>query len=422
MKRHLIATLFGLAAIHGLSFWSQSPTGQLLAQTSTRARTLIVDLPATTATVLTDLGTQSSTLNGQVVFSQTVSPTGQISLSLRSFNFLGSSVSTRLGQTGPLGWRLRKGSAVTREFNNMTGRIRIDFELVLHYRLIDQMKGRAPVSSDDIAPLSEVLKGEYTGTFTPGMSSSQTTTQATGYANLQLSTSVLGGVRTATLTFGPAGGRLLPTAGCPGVQRLSIQPVFVRNNPGDLVPTGRSLDVFMEQVRAIWSKVCVTFEVRNPRFVNNRNFKVVTAAEEEDLMRSVSIDDAVEVFFVESFDPADLHGAGVTYGSGSIEAKIITADNNIDQNPASINNLAHELGHALSLCHPGKADCEAKEGRNPGSPGTVMCPSGFDLDNFDLQSQENADNVSNPLLRFLYLNCCQQPDCIDNCGQCPELD
>jgi hypothetical protein len=423
MRKHLIVSaLFSLVMVHGSGSWRDFPASQLLAQTSRTSRTLLVDLPASTATVLTDIGTQSSTLRGQLTFSQTVGSTGKISLTLRSFNFVGSSVKTRLGQTGPLGVKLRSGSAVTREFDNNTGRIKIDCELVLHYRLIDQIKGRVPVSSDDVAPYTEILKGQYTGTFSPGMMPSQTTTQVAGQAQFQLSTSVLGGVQTVSVMFGTAVGRLLPTVGCPGLQRLSIQPVFVRSGADDAAPTGRALDDFMQQVRAIWNKICVVFEVRDPMFVDNESYKVLTLSEEDDLMRSVNIDDAVEIFFIESFDPADKHGGGVTYSGGSVEAKIIVADNNIEQNPASINNLAHELGHALSLCHPGDADCLARAGRNPGSTGTVICPSGFDLDNPDLQSQENADNVSIPLLRYLYLYCCQQPDCLDDCGECPVLD
>ena len=390
---------------------------------SSPPRLMAIDLPETKAQVTTDLGIKSSQLKGQMVLAQTTDASGRVAVQLESFNLRASSVATSRGASGRLGMTLRKGSAVTREFNNSAGTLTIDFELVLHYPLIDRIKGLQTAGNDDRMAFTDILKGQYKAAFSPYLSAQSTTTLIDGWARWDLAKGALGLVSKVEVDFGVVPGRsILPGRCSTGLRKLAVQPVFLRSGPEDLDPTGRALPEFIERSQSIWNRACVGFEFRDPQFVDNENYKVLSEAEEGGLRGLYDTDDAVEVFFVESFQPQDLHGGGITFSSGSASAQIIVADNNLDQNPASFNNLAHEFGHALSLCHPGNAICEGRAGRNPGSPGTVICPSGFDLDNPDLQSNQNAANVSNPLLRFELNVCCLRTDCTDDCGECPDID
>jgi hypothetical protein len=417
MKRDFVLALAAACALF--------PINMLLAQTTTTSSTrlIVIDLPETKAQITTDSGLKSSQLKGQMVLAQTTDASGKVVVRLENFNIRASSVATSRGPSGRLGMTLRKGSAVTREFNNSAGTLTIDFELVLHYPLIDRIKGLQTAGNDDRMAFADILKGQYKAAFSPYLSAQSTTTLIDGWARWDLSNASLGLVSKVEVDFGVVPGRsILPGRCSTGLRKLVVQPVFVRSGPGDLEPTGRALPEFIERSQSIWNRACVSFEFRDAQFVDNENYKVLSEAEEGGLRRLYDAEDAVEVFFVESFQPQDLHGGGVTSSGGSLGAQIIVSDNNLDQNPASFNNLAHELGHALSLCHPGNAICEGRAGRHPGSPGTVICPSGLDLDNPDLQSNQNAANVSNPLLRFELNACCLRTDCANECGECPDID
>jgi hypothetical protein len=175
----------------------------------------------------------------------------------------------------------------------------------------------------------------------------------------------------------------------------------------------------------MWRRVCVDFTVRDFMYVVNSDWKTLTyeSQEEQDLMNSVNVDDCVEIFFIERWGRGDraVNGGGVTYAGGEAGAKIITSDEN--DNGVDLNHLAHELGHALDLKHPGSG-CPGEDcpDRIDGTPGTVMCPSGYLNDNPDIQSEENGRNANNPLLTFTRIRCCRDADCTDagDCGDCPE--
>ncbi|MGH9425376.1 MAG: hypothetical protein ACRD2L_03600, partial [Terriglobia bacterium] len=130
-------------------------------QTSSSTRLMVVDLPSTTARVVTDLGVQSSVFKGQIAFLQTISSTGQVLFKMQSFNFIGNQVRTRRGWSGTLGLTLKRGSAITQEFSPSTGSLKIGMEAVFHYGLIDRIKGYLPSKSDDIGVLTERMNGQY---------------------------------------------------------------------------------------------------------------------------------------------------------------------------------------------------------------------------------------------------------------------
>jgi hypothetical protein len=76
----------------------------------------------------------------------------------------------------------------------------------------------------------------------------------------------------------------------------------------------------------------------------------------------------------------------------------------------------------LTLKHPGQGFPTADQPhRIDGNTGTLMCPSGFNNDNPEINSQGNADNINNPLLTYALKVVSAGPDCADDadCGACP---
>lgn len=198
--------------------------------------------------------------------------------------------------------------------------------------------------------------------------------------------------------------------------RLCIQPVRIRTGAADASPTGAGLAFGMPGANTQWAKADVVFQVRDWMFINNAGLKVATEGAEETTIRgSVDVDDCIEIFFVENFDPESLHGGGATWSSGTANAKIISSDGNATFG-VDLTHLAHELGHVLNLCHPSAACGLASSSTN-----TLMCPSGWHNDNPKRNSRDNASNVSNPLLVWTLKAVSPGPDCTSSadCGACP---
>ena len=201
-------------------------------------------------------------------------------------------------------------------------------------------------------------------------------------------------------------------------RHLKIQPVRIGWRitlaPHGIVWTfysGDGLGFGLPQLRAEWAKADVIFTINDWITVWDSSYWVFDISESADLRSEVAVDDAVEVFFVYNFSPESMWGGGATYGSGTAGSKIITSDGNA-RGGIDFTHLAHEVGHSMGLLHP--------DGTPGVSTGTLMCPSGWMNDNPQANSQENEDNLSNPLFTFAFKLYSPGPDCTDSadCGPC----
>lgn len=203
---------------------------------------------------------------------------------------------------------------------------------------------------------------------------------------------------------------------------LCVQPVrLVRFSFISFFPviqlTGEGLAFGQPGANRQWAKADVIFEYRDWKTLFDSASFVLSEGEMSALRAKVEDDDCIEVFFARDFSPEDLFGGGVTFGAGTAGAQVISSDANA-RNGVDLTHLAHELGHVLGLRHP---DAAATASAVPASTGTLMCPSGFRNDNPRVNSQENEDLLSNPLLRFAIKARTTGPDCDDSadCGACP---
>jgi hypothetical protein len=170
-----------------------------------------------------------------------------------------------------------------------------------------------------------------------------------------------------------------------------------------------------------WAKADVVFTVRDWKTIFNSQYSTLTSGEAAALRATVDDDDCVEVFFVDKFSPASMWGGGATWSGGTASTKIISSDENAFYG-IDFTHLAHELGHTITLKHPGQGfPTAAQPHRIDASSGTLMCPSGFMNDNPTVNSQWNKDSVQNPLFTFSLKTISAGPDCQNDadCGACP---
>lgn len=201
-------------------------------------------------------------------------------------------------------------------------------------------------------------------------------------------------------------------------RNLCVQPVrvgrFIWNWPTLAIQyTGTGLNFGLPGARTQWKKADVTFTVRDWKTVWRSDLFNFSTGEAADLLDEVNDADCVEVYFVNGDNGMHNNwGGGATFSSGSANTKIISSDGNVPPN-IDLTHLAHELGHALDLPHP--------TATSSSSTNTLMCPSGFMNDNPKRNSQENKDNLSNPLLTFSIKLVSAGPDCTNSasCGLCP---
>jgi hypothetical protein len=221
-------------------------------------------------------------------------------------------------------------------------------------------------------------------------------------------------------------------------KRLCLQPVAIAREryltpelpPITIAISGSGLDFGIVGANSEWNKADIVFEVRDWNLVHDVSYSTLTEDEESDLLAEVDVDDCIEIFFVNRFEPSENHGGGVTFSGGGANSKIISSDENAFFG-VDLTHLAHELGHVMTFKHPGAGyPTAAQPHRVDGSAGTLMCPSGFRNDNPQRNSQWNADKASNPLFTFAFKALSVGPDCshsedtggyVDDCGNCPEL-
>lgn len=200
-------------------------------------------------------------------------------------------------------------------------------------------------------------------------------------------------------------------------RRLCIQPVRILSFGGGFpFPffhfSGDGLAFGQPGAATQWAKADVVFTYRDWITLFQPQFSTFSSDEAGALLATVDVDDCIEVFFVDRFSPQTLFGGGATFGLGLASSKVISSDENADFG-VDLTHLAHELGHVLALPHP--------TGAAGVSTNTLMCPSGFNNDNPKRNSQENKDNLSNPLLTFAIKLWSPGPDCqtSGDCGPCP---
>ncbi len=200
-------------------------------------------------------------------------------------------------------------------------------------------------------------------------------------------------------------------------RRLCIQPVRILSFGGGGFPpffhfSGDGLAFGQPGANTQWAKADVVFTYRDWITLFQSQFSTFSSNEAAALLAQVDVDDCIEVFFVDRFSPQDLFGGGATFGLGLASSKVISSDENADFG-VDLTHLAHELGHVLALPHP--------TGANISSTNTLMCPSGFNNDNPKRNSQQNKNNLSNPLLTFAIKAVTPGPNCQNSadCGPCP---
>lgn len=212
-------------------------------------------------------------------------------------------------------------------------------------------------------------------------------------------------------------------------KRLCLQPVRIGyfTSGGGWPPiftvhySGDGLAFGLPGAQTEWGKADVVFTVREWKNVFNVNYSTLTSGEAAALRATVDDDDCVEIFFVDRFSPNAMWGGGATWGGGTASTKIISSDENADHG-IDATHLAHEIGHAITLKHPGEGFPNASAPhRVDGSTGTLMCPSGFMNDNPQVNSQWNKDSVQNPLFTFAIKVTGPNVDCQNDadCGACP---
>ena len=210
------------------------------------------------------------------------------------------------------------------------------------------------------------------------------------------------------------------------VRKLCVQPVSIFFVDIDIhhSPTrfyydssGDGLAFGEPGARSQWEKADVVFDIRPWKTVQVNALLYLQASEIDRLRASVDDDDCIEVFFVKAFSPMSetvTRGGGTTFGCGA-NSKIISSDENV-VGGIDLTHLAHEFGHVLGLDHPDVSSA----GFYSASTGTLMCKSGFLRDNPRVNSQENKDNLANPLLVFSLRLAGGDVDCLDSvdCGRC----
>ncbi|MFC2108774.1 hypothetical protein ACFLS5_04850 [Candidatus Bipolaricaulota bacterium] len=375
-----------------------------MAQRKSEEWTLVGRIEKAVALVQTDVGEQEVPLEGQIQFSS--DPYGN-ELRVERLDLLGQSLKSERGPTGLISISLLPGART--ESSAEEGYVRSEFQATLHYELIDEILGYYTPQREEQPhnflsyreTMRGTLEGRFAGPLKPG---ERETTEFEGTLVLQLDEAKLAvliewKIYVVSIFWWERVFGLVDT--------VCIQPVFVRSGPSDSSPTGSSFNTMMSNAAALWAKCCVFFDVKPPIYVNNSSYKVLSGQTEAEALKAEhSNANCIEIFVADRFDPV-WDGGGACWAGGTAAAKIVTCDQQLSipcgsgtgecaaPNCGALNqnHLAHEIGHALNLLHPGTS----WTGMIAGSSGSVMAPSGWCADNPSGQSTHNCDSASNPL-------------------------
>ncbi len=382
-------------------------------------------------TATTDRGRQGTNLFGSIGFRVIPQQKGELALVLSGLNLVGKGVATERGDSGVISISLAQ-SEYELAYQPRTGEIGGEVEAILHYELIDRVKGykeqECKGECDKFDPYTERMIGKLSGRFEqPLQPTDKGSVQFTGEVTLELSSRVLGALKRVYLVFRV----VIDWSLFEPAEVLKIQPVFIGSGPTDPNVTGTAFTTLMNYAHDMWNRCgtvrCIRFAVNAPIYVNNSAYRVLDDSAEATALRGeVSVADAIEVFVVErmSTSLACSWGGGATFSSGTASAKIVSCDQQMSVpcpcpsactgycpcgsclcgaiNPY---HLAHELGHVLDLYHPSDS---------PYSTATsIMEPSGFCCDNPNAQSAKNCRNADNPLLFWGTAICTGSPDISD---------
>lgn len=380
----------------------------------------------------TDKGEQKTQFQGAIELQVWASGTEITRIALSGLNLVSKGVETGNGPSGTLGLMLGP-SSVQLTYDPRTGAVSGELEMILHYELINRLRGfqkqECRGECDLFAPYTQRMVGKLSARFAKPLTPlREGRVDLTGEVSFDLKAEDVTLVKSAKYTFNWGVNWTLYR---PAVV-LKIQPVFVGTGPSDPNATGKNFNTLMNYARTLWNKCgtvrCVVFSVNSPIYVNNNAYKVLdNEAEATAFMAEVNVPDAVEVFIAERMATSLTcsWGGGACWSSGTASAQVVSSDQQLAV-PCScpcpsycpcgpcqcgvVNyyHLAHELGHALNLAHPGPPGSLAAS-----SATSNLEPSGFCCDNPSLQSAQNCRNAGNPLLTFGLSLCKGSPEIMD---------
>jgi len=380
---------------------------------------------------MTEKGEEETQFFGTVEFQVWAEEKGELRMRLSKLNLVSKGVQTAEGESGTLGLRLAETSAV--EMQSRSGEFSADVEAVLHYELIDRIRGykkqECRGECDLFEPYTERMSGKLHGKFAePLEPREEGKALLEAELVLELRESVLGRIRRITvIIIVVIDWSKFKSADC-----LRIQPVFIGSGPSDPMASAAVFNTLMNYSHDMWNRCgdvrCIKFVVNSPIYVNNSAYHVLDNSTEAAALRAeVNVANAVEVFVVPemSISLACSWGGGACFSSGTASAKVVSTNQQMAVpcpcptactgycpcgsclcgaiNPY---HLAHELGHALNLPHPTGSSSTS-------TVTSIMEPSGLCCDNPNLQSAKNCRNATNPLLFSLISYCAGTPDIND---------
>jgi hypothetical protein len=355
-----------------------------------------------------------------------------LQIQLQTLNIVSEGFKTEQGETGVIGLALAEAAGEL-QYNPRTGELSAPLAGVLHYGLIDRIKGYRPQECkgecDRFESYVETVKGELIGRFQePLKPAPEGKTVLEFEVNYELAEEVLGTIR----RFYAIVVVVIDWSIFQSSDVLRIQPVFVGSGPSDPSATGTAFNTLMNYSHDMWNRCasvrCIKFVVNDPIYVNNNAYRVLdNEAEAIAFKGTVDVANAVEVFVAErmSTSLACSWGGGACFSGGTASSKVVSCDQQMAVpcpcpsactgycpcgsclcgaiNPY---HLAHELGHALDLPHPSGS-------WSTSTLTSIMEPSGFCCDNPNVQSAKNCRNATNPLMYSSLSICSGSPDIND---------